>query len=437
MSLPFLTLPDPKTTSEGVLDPLWLSIIADQLADEILPGLRARMVRPRFLTAMAVSAAVYEGLEERLASDGVTPPSIVFEWLLVMGFAGAAERADVRHTPGIAKARTARDEKVAMCARAYLRIPSVFGFHGVYKPLARHLGIVDDDLRLAENGHELLNVWEREQKLAGFIARGKDAESGRGLRDKLNRTLERALKEGAIDRSSAWQGWSFFGDHLLPSQIGRGEAKFIRKLLQDARGGSRGEVFRLVDNLRDSDAEEVRLVKDGLRPHASEELAVRFAAIEAYEAFCERLESAFDWLRYLSARAGARALGPTEWSRQKEVRTIASGLPKALEAASRALDSSTPKVQTDFLALSEAFDSVNKAEALFEAVLHRHADVQKAKQPDGKREWFEHGVDGSVFVRVPYRVSKAPEPPVKWGRPIGSRRLSSFVTISAEAHEQA
>ena len=67
MTLPFLTVPDPKTTSEGVLDPLGLSGVGDQLADEILPGLRARMVRPRFLTAMAVSAAVYEGLEDELA----------------------------------------------------------------------------------------------------------------------------------------------------------------------------------------------------------------------------------------------------------------------------------------------------------------------------------------------------------------------------------
>ena len=38
MALPFLTLTDPKTTGEGVLDPLGLSLVADQLADEILPG---------------------------------------------------------------------------------------------------------------------------------------------------------------------------------------------------------------------------------------------------------------------------------------------------------------------------------------------------------------------------------------------------------------
>ena len=66
--LPFLTLPDPEIETEGALDPLGLSAIGDRLADEILPGLRARMARPRFLTAIAVSAAVCEGLEDKVAN---------------------------------------------------------------------------------------------------------------------------------------------------------------------------------------------------------------------------------------------------------------------------------------------------------------------------------------------------------------------------------
>ena len=426
MALPFLTLTDPKTTGEGVLDPLGLSLVADQLADEILPGLRARMVRPRFLTALAVSAAVYEGIEDQLASDGVTPAPIVFEWLLVMGFARLADKADVRGTPGIAKARTARDEKKPMCAKAYLRIPSVFGFHGVYKPLGRHLGIVDDDLRLADHGYELLNVWEQEQKVSGFIARAKDAAHGRGMQDTLRRTLDHALQAGFIDRSSSWQGWSFFGDHLAPSRIGRNEAQLIQQLLRDPRGGSRGEVFQLVDDLGASDADEVHLVKDGVLPHASPDLAAKLTAIEAYETFCAQLEGAFDWLRYLSSRAGSRSLGSAEWSRREEVRTITSRLSKALETGSTALESSTPKIQLDFLALAETFDGVTSPDSLYEAILRRHADVQKAKQPDGKREWFEHGTDGSVFVRVPYRVGKPPEPPAEWGRPYRVKTVKQF-----------
>ena len=38
-----------------------MATIGDRLADQILPGLRARMSRPRFVTAIAVAAAACEG----------------------------------------------------------------------------------------------------------------------------------------------------------------------------------------------------------------------------------------------------------------------------------------------------------------------------------------------------------------------------------------
>lgn len=53
---PFLTSYDPPGTSEGTLDPLGLYQIADQLAVQLVPAVRERMQRIRFLTAMAVGA---------------------------------------------------------------------------------------------------------------------------------------------------------------------------------------------------------------------------------------------------------------------------------------------------------------------------------------------------------------------------------------------
>ena len=196
--------------------------------------------------------------------------------------------------------------------------------------------------------------------------------------------------------------------------------------LRDPRGNPRGEVFKLVSELGDCNVEEATLVEEGLLPRASPELTARLNAIRAYEAFCRCLEEAFDWLRYLSGKAGARALSPAEFSRQKEVGAIASALPKAQEAAGRALDSSTPKVQNGFLALTEMFDGVKSPKALYEAVLSRHAHVQRAKPPDGKREWFEHGPDGRVFVRVPYRMSQPPGGPAGWGRPYRVTTVGRF-----------
>src|SRR5438067_2412337 len=167
-SLPFLTLPDPPVVGEGALDPLGLATIGEGLADWILPGMTARMSRPRFLTAMAASATVCQGLQEEIAADGVTPAYLVFEWLVVEGFARAAERSEVERTPGIEKARACRRTDFRMSARAYLKAPTVFGFHGVYRRLARHIGIIDQDGILLENGYSLLKTWEREQGLDGF-----------------------------------------------------------------------------------------------------------------------------------------------------------------------------------------------------------------------------------------------------------------------------
>ncbi|HEU4476591.1 MAG TPA: hypothetical protein VFR71_07860, partial [Methyloceanibacter sp.] len=144
-----MTLPDPLVTGEGALDPLGLAMIGDRLADQILPGLRARMSRPRFVTALAVSAAVCDGLEDRFAADGITPAYLVFEWLVVEAFVRESDEEATRRIPGIQKARDVQSSGDAMCARTYLKTPTVFGFHGVYKPLARHLNLVDDELRLS------------------------------------------------------------------------------------------------------------------------------------------------------------------------------------------------------------------------------------------------------------------------------------------------
>jgi len=55
-TFPFLTAYDPPGTSEGSLDPLGLYQIADQLAVQLVPAVRERMLRVRFLTAIGAVA---------------------------------------------------------------------------------------------------------------------------------------------------------------------------------------------------------------------------------------------------------------------------------------------------------------------------------------------------------------------------------------------
>src|SRR5512135_2662031 len=86
IAAPLLSEYDPVDTSEGSLDPLGLAAIAEQLASQLVPGVRERQARPRYLTAMAVSSVVCSKFDEdQVAKDGVSPPWQVFEWYMVEG----------------------------------------------------------------------------------------------------------------------------------------------------------------------------------------------------------------------------------------------------------------------------------------------------------------------------------------------------------------
>jgi hypothetical protein len=369
-------------------------------------------------------------MEEEIAADGVTPAHLVFEWLLVEGFARRADRDDVRQTPGIEKATAALRADVPMSAKAYLKAASVFGFHGVYRRLARHLDVVDDDLRLSDNGYALLKVWQREQGLEGFLPSSASHNAPGSLRPVLREAVEQGLLAGHTARKDGWQGWEFFARHLSPKLIGRGEAELLWHLLLDPKGAPRGEVFRLV-----SDAETLRLVAEStseaepverLAALASSDLSPRLKAIMAYEGLCTPLEVAFDWLRFLSTQAGARTLPRTEFAAVPDVQAVVRELGNRLTVAEQHLFQAPGQVPQVFSSLVRYFQGIHRGEELYDALLHRHATVQREKPPDGKREWFEHADDGTALVRVPYRLAEPPPTDRGWRRPYRLRAVQSF-----------
>jgi hypothetical protein len=425
-----LTLPDPAVTGEGALDPLGLATTGERLADWALPGMTARMNRPRFLTAIAVSAEVCKGLQEETAADGVTPASLVFEWLVVEGFArNAAERSDVERTPGIAKARACVSAEIPMSAKEYLKAPSVFGFHGVYRRLAHHVGIIDGDDLLGENGHLLLKTWEREQGLDSFLDSAQESLAAASSRKMLRDAVMDGLKKGYTKHGGGWQGWHFLAQYLSPAGVGKGEAQFLRSLLLDVKAETRGEVFQLVEEPENfaftQDHHEAALVYR-LLPQVSANLAPRLRAIIAYEEFCTLLETGFDWLRWLSSRDGTRTVPPSEFAAEPEVRRCAESLRSQLEAARRALKEAPPKAQSEFAEVASYFDTVSDAAAFHGALLHRHGEVQNAKPPEGKQPWFAQTDNGAVIVRVPYRLDEPPGPRDWWSRPYRLGVVYSF-----------
>jgi hypothetical protein len=425
---PFLTAPDPKADGEGRLDPLGLATIGDRLADRLLPGLRVRMARPRFLTAMAVCAHVCDGLNDE---GSETPAYLVFEWLLVEALARDGNRAAHMRTPGIGKAQEAVDTKGRMSAPTYLRVPTVFGFNGVYKPLAESLDFtreVEGRFHLGDKGYELLRVWQEEQKLGGFLDSGIETGNGSALRDTLRSAVRDGLQDGYTDRSASWSGWTALAKHLGPSSSGAHESAMLYKCIATPEEPPREEVFRLMRSTRAaSDESEADLARRRLLPRASTALKAALTAIIEFEALAVQLEEAFDWIRHLSTIGSGRPIVPAEYAGQKRVAQLTKALPKSIDAAADALDDADLQLQQTFNTLAKSFDKVRTPADLFEATLARHSVVQKEKAPDGKRDWFERAASGATFVRVPYRLPKQPVEAEGWGRPYRLTAVDSFL----------
>jgi hypothetical protein len=202
VTFPFLTSYDPPGTSEGTLDPLGLYQIADQLAVKLVPAVRERMQRIRFLTAMVVGALVTEGLEDdQRQRDG--SPYLVWEWLVVEALnRSMRDDPSVWGVPGTLMARRALEQHGYLDARSYLKTPRIFGFHGVYKRLASYLGLLDVHLGPGPNAEGLADAWARGKGLGALkdakplMTRWKNA-GGNGGRWQLPQPISHRLPAGS------------------------------------------------------------------------------------------------------------------------------------------------------------------------------------------------------------------------------------------------
>ena len=412
MLMPARTLFDPETQGEGSLDPLGLAMVADHLADWLLPGMTARMWRPRFLTAIAVTSVVAQPFEGRMSRDGVSPAWLLLEWYYVSAMATVKVEDDskqLRRIPGIDKARRAVRAGIQLNADRYLKVPKVFGFHGVYKRLARHLDIVDDNLTLGANGQRLLRAWEEEEGLVGFSDLDREGGEAVKLRRSVSDAIAAAIESGNTERSPTWSGSALFTSHLLPHRLKRREADVLWKLLVTEAAPPNGELF---ERLRDENVsrflagtQSERGGFEAIRNRVSGALKARIDAIEAYESFCRPLQEVWDRLRYLST-VRSSVVRLDDLDRDERIQDLARGVGDAIDPVRGALAASP--VSVEFEELARRFQGTRRPPDLTRAVWDQHVDVQHGKPPDGKRQWFEQTSDGGLIVRPAYRLEKAP-----------------------------
>jgi hypothetical protein len=399
---PLLTEKDEAESSEGGLWPLGLYSIADVLGGRLVPGLRERQAHPRFLTAIAVSLAVCSEFdEETIGTDGISEPWIVFEWYLVEGLVRSSPSSDYVGLPGSLKAAQALADGVPLSAKRYLKNPAIFGFHAVYRVLARVLGI-EQGGRLGETGYELLSAWAKEQGLDGFI--GTTAGRGQEFRRKLAEAIRDGLKKGSTARSAGWSGWDFFKQHLSIYGTGVHEARAITAALLDDSVGFRREVIESLvsDEGRKIWVNEVseRQLHQTLRRHSPDGLLTLVDAIDAYETFARLCQDAFDdCLVEMTRKRGKTS--PRELAQLSSVKLASARVPEIFGEVMERLEpfGETVRLHDLFGTLTERGSEVDWVERL----LQHHIKTQRLKPPHGKNPWFERFDDGSFIIRPLYR----------------------------------
>jgi len=407
IAMPLLSEQDLGVSVEGTIDPLGTYAIGDALAVKLVPGVRERQRHPRFLTATAVSLFVCREFDDDMvAADGISTPTLVFEWYVVEGLVRTAkEKSEYRGLPGSLKARRAREDKVPLSASRYLKSPNVFGFQAVYRRISRNLGL-EVSGRLGEFGYNLLSIWVKEQGLDGFL--GTVPGPGKKVVEQLTDAVKDGMKSGAVARSDSWAGWKVFRDHLSIYEAGVNERGAISEVLQEDETGHRSRIFQFLISeegqkiWKESGSEylfHMALLKSG-----DERLCALLKAIIAYEDFCQHIEKAYqDCLVYLSSNSGK-----TSAAQLAKLPGVVIAVRETPRGFRRAMDALDPVGETvRFQEIFQDFGDPLPPERWVNTLMEHHRRVQKGKPPAGKAPWIERFDDGAFMIRPAYRTQSS------------------------------
>jgi hypothetical protein len=402
MYLPSLSAYHTLENSQGTLDPLGLYVISDRLAARLVPGLRERMKHPRYLTAMAVGAVICAEFEEdELAADGLSEPWQVYEWYIVSAFVKCFDRIDLRQLkglPGREKTTKAYREGIPLTAGRYLKTPSVFGFHGVYRTLAKEARLMDDSF-VGELGARLVDTWEKESGLYGFRL-GLRGTTGYVFRNKLKDAVEKGMKLGAVAKNWYWDYFETIGEHLAPKSPGKKEANLLFEELTKEETPMRASLIRFLA----SDT-GLQLAMNGSERKLHTALIKQqgpgkqlLLAIQAYEKVCSLIYNAFyamlEWMEQHGKKGSI-----TQLCKLAHVQKACKQLNEAFAVADQLIDPFTEEAwhfSQHFQQLRESYAPGDWVQLLFE----HHNRVQKNKIPAGKAPWVLEHASGNYLLNT-------------------------------------
>ena len=411
MLVPLLTEYDPVALSEGSLDPLGLYSIANKMGVLLAPGIRERQLHPLFLTSIAACAHICaEYDDDAVARDGASRPWQVCEWYVVEAIARCAStNAELRGLPGRQKAQAAIGAGLGLSAARYLKTPSVFGFHGVYRLLARTLDIIDNYDRLGANGYELLAVWQAEQDLPGFLS--GSSGRGRAFLERMRGAVELGLEAGKTARSLSWSGWREIFQYLRHTRKPQRESNLIAQWLRNGESRFLTEIYSLLLSpkgrslwLNTGGIEQ--LFHQFARKRCSPDLADLIDGIIDYERFSWGVTKAFGaTLRILSDRQLGAKL--SDVADNRHIGAASSAVAELYQAAAQSL--SPVGLAVEFERTFGAFVEPMPPADWLEMLIRHHERIQKAKPPAGKLPWIDRFSSGAIFVRPLYQQESESE----------------------------
>jgi hypothetical protein len=402
--IPYLSEYDQSTSSEGSLDPLGLYPIADQLASKLVPGFRERMRHPRYLTAIAAGMVICSEFDEDIiASDYKTEPWQIYEWYSVHALVTKYRTVDetqLQGLPGVEKATKAYTANIPLNPSNYLKMATVFGFHGVYRTLAKDLNLIDNNI-LGEFGDELIRTWEKEEKLEGFYS----SLSGRGrdLRKQFYNAINDSLKTSSVARNRNWGAFYDLAEHIAPYKINVRERKLIYNKILDEQYSNRYQLIKVFESgisqkiWNESNSEkEIHKI---LFPSATDDLKHLLKTIFHYEEFARLLQDAFDSCLFVMSDVSSSRIN--DFKNSSEIINASRKISNTYEKATEFISDYGLVLQFEerFSAFAQKVSVKDWINLLFE----HHETTQKNKLPNGKRPWFERAKDGRFLIYPGHR----------------------------------
>ena len=424
--LPFLSQFDPPEQAEGSLDPLGLYAIADALGVRLAPGVRERQSKPRYLT-LALVGMVACGDETLGKGDkNPLPPWLVYEWLVVESLVRQLRGTpELQGIPGRDKVMSTIDAKDVVCMRTYLKTPTVFGFHGIYRVLGVKTGLFDAEGHPLEQGFRVITAWQADQGLKGLL-------EGHGPGLEFRRALQREVRSGLSEGHTRDPGTALrklIADHLSPHAPGprESDALWLGLTQNDAL---RGEY---ASQLTSMEGQDVWTASGGsestyhtwLKSHASQPMRQLLKAIRSFERLARMLTDAFDESRYRMTQE--RQPVQLNWLAQGDsVQVASAGCLAAYGEVLMDLGEIDPTLRMRFERSFQWIGEVSGAASFAALLFEHHNKIQKGKPPNGKRAWYDTFGDGRVAIRPAYTVDEFAPKPEAYVQAYRTKPISSF-----------